>query len=211
MPKITEEQKRRFFNLYKQGFRAWPISRETGITRSHVNRILHEFNSGDFSWLDSGFRQQWKAISEDEKERIIKELSGSKMTWGEAVVSIVNKVKCGLISIGTQDALERVYSEWYAGDRAGNNIDTSSYCLDKKLISDILRALFVTQWFDEKVELTDDIVNAFFECTGGSMRKIKALYIEATQKYIIGRKKKHITVDGNFFREVALQRWATVF
>ena len=85
MPKITEEQKRRFFNLYKQGFRAWPISRETGITRSYVNRILHEFNSGDFSWLDSGFRQQGKAISEDEKERIIKELSGSKTTWGEAV------------------------------------------------------------------------------------------------------------------------------
>ena len=85
MPKITEEQKRKFFNLYKQGFRAWPISRETGITRSYVNRILHEFNSGDFSWLDSGFRQQGKAISEDEKERIIKELSGSKITWGEAV------------------------------------------------------------------------------------------------------------------------------
>ena len=85
MPKITEEQKKRFFNLYKQGFRAWPISRETGITRSHVNRILHEFNSGDFSWLDSGFRHQEKAISEDEKERITKELSESKITWGEAV------------------------------------------------------------------------------------------------------------------------------
>lgn len=132
----------------------------------------------------------------------------NQSTSFHSLVSIVNKVKCGLISIGTQDTLERVYSEWYAGDRAGNNIDTSSYCLDKKLISDILRALFVTQWFDEKVELTDDIVNAFFECTGGSMRKIKALYIEATQKYIIARKKKHITVDGNFFREVALQRWA---
>ena len=35
--------------------------------------------------MDSGFRQQGKAISEDEKERIIKELSGSKITWGEAV------------------------------------------------------------------------------------------------------------------------------
>jgi len=85
LPKITEEQKKRFFNLYKQGFRAWPISRETGITRTYVNRILHEFNSGDFSWLDSGFRHQGKAISEDEKERITKELSESEITWGEAV------------------------------------------------------------------------------------------------------------------------------
>ena len=85
MPKITEEQKRRFFNLYKQGFRAWPISRETGITRSYVNRILHQFNSGDFSWLESGYHDHEKAIPENEKRKIVQELSESDMTWSEAV------------------------------------------------------------------------------------------------------------------------------
>ena len=85
MPKTTEEQKKKFYNLYKQGFRALPISKKTGISRSYVNRVLHEFNSGNFSWLESDFRHQNKAIAESEKKRIIEELSESSISWGKAV------------------------------------------------------------------------------------------------------------------------------
>ena len=85
MPKITEEQKKKFYELYSQGCRSWLISRETGITRSYVNRVLHEFNSGNFSWLESDFRHQNKAIAESEKKRIIEELSESSISWGKAV------------------------------------------------------------------------------------------------------------------------------
>ncbi|MBR4478218.1 MAG: transposase, partial [Spirochaetales bacterium] len=85
MPKITKEQKLKFYELYRQGFRSWPISHETGITRKYVLRILHQFDSGDFSWLDSRYRNYEKAISEDEKVRIVKELSESVMSWNEAV------------------------------------------------------------------------------------------------------------------------------
>ena len=85
LPKITKEQKLKFYELYKQGYRNWTISRETGIARSHVRRILHQFDSGDFSWLDSRSRHHGRLISEDEKARIVKELSESEMTWGEAV------------------------------------------------------------------------------------------------------------------------------
>jgi len=85
LPKITEEQKKKYYELYSQGCRSWLISRETGITRSYVNRVLHEFNSGNFSWLESDFRHQNKAIAESEKKRIIEELSESSISWGEAV------------------------------------------------------------------------------------------------------------------------------
>ena len=85
MPKITEEQKKRFYNLYKQGFRALPISRETGISRSYVKRVLHEFDAGDYSWLKSDFRHQKTNISENEKKKIVKEMSESSISWGEAV------------------------------------------------------------------------------------------------------------------------------
>ena len=85
MSKITEEQKKRFYDLYKQGYRDWLISRETGVNRSYVKRILHQFDSGDFTWLDSRYRHQEKAISEDEKVRIVHEMSESNMSWGEAV------------------------------------------------------------------------------------------------------------------------------
>ncbi len=85
MPKITEEQKKIFYNLYKQGFRALPISKKTGISRSYVKRVLHDLDAGDYSWLESGFRHQNKAIAESEKKRIIEELSESSISWGEAV------------------------------------------------------------------------------------------------------------------------------
>ena len=85
MPKITEEQKRKLLNLYTKGFRYCRIAQETGIARSHVQRILYEFDSGDYSWLESGFRHQGKAVTEREKQRIAGELSETDMTWSEAV------------------------------------------------------------------------------------------------------------------------------
>lgn len=39
------------------------------------------------------------------------------------------------------------------------------------------------------------------------MRKIKALYEEATVEYIQNRRKRNITVNGAFFRDVAIRRW----
>ena len=85
MPKITEEQKQKFFELYKKGFRSGVITRMTGIANGYVLRILREFNSGNFSWLESGFRHHNQAIPENEKKRIVEELSESSMSWGECV------------------------------------------------------------------------------------------------------------------------------
>ena len=85
MSKITKEQKKKFYNLYKQGYRSKVITRETGITQSYVNRILLEFNSGNYSWLDCGYHHRGKTITEEQKAEIVKELSESNMPWGEAV------------------------------------------------------------------------------------------------------------------------------
>ena len=85
MPKIRKEQKQKFYELYKQGFRSHTISRETGINRSYVSKVISEFDSGDFSWLDSDFRHHDKAISESEKAEIAKELCEADISWGEAI------------------------------------------------------------------------------------------------------------------------------
>jgi transposase InsO family protein/transposase-like protein len=85
LPKITEEQKKKFYELYSQGCRSWLISRETGINRSYVLKVFHQFDSGDFTWLNSGYHDHEKAIPENEKRKIVQELSESDMTWSEAV------------------------------------------------------------------------------------------------------------------------------
>jgi transposase InsO family protein/transposase-like protein len=85
LSKITKEQKKKFYDLYKQGYRSKVITRETGITQSYVNRILLEFNSGNYSWLDCGYHHRGKTITEEQKAEIVKELSESNMPWGDAV------------------------------------------------------------------------------------------------------------------------------
>lgn len=85
MSRITEEQKKKFYNLYKEGYRSKVISRETGITPRYVRKVLLEFKSGDFSWLNSGFRHYEKTISEDERKRIVEEMSESSLSLNEAV------------------------------------------------------------------------------------------------------------------------------
>lgn len=132
-----------------------------------------------------------------------------------SLVTMVNKTKCGLISIGTQEAIDRVYEEWYAGDRAGEPVDTAKVCLDKELIGNSLKILFQWQWFDNRVDLNDpeifkDILDAYMDCTGGSMRKIKALYKAANEEYIKNRRTHEITVNGAFFCDVAIRRWPSL-
>lgn len=85
MPKITKEQKEKFYNLYKQGYRAGIISKTTGIANSFVKRIIHSFDSGDFSWLESGFRHYTKAVPEEEKVRIVQEIISTDLRLPEAV------------------------------------------------------------------------------------------------------------------------------
>ena len=85
MSKITKEQKKKFYELYNEGHRSRFISRKTGINRSYVNKIINEFNSGVFSWLNMDFRNHEKMISEEERILIVKELTKTNMSWGEAV------------------------------------------------------------------------------------------------------------------------------
>ena len=85
MPKITEEQKRKVYELYKEGYRRRVIVRMAGIADGSAAKIIREFNAGDYSWLESGFRHYEKSISEIEKIRIVKDLFESNMSWSEAV------------------------------------------------------------------------------------------------------------------------------
>ena len=48
-------------------------------------KVFHQFDSGDFTWLNSGYHDHEKAIPENEKRKIVQELSESDMTWSEAV------------------------------------------------------------------------------------------------------------------------------
>ena len=85
MFKITKEQKKEFYKLYKQGHRGEFISKVTGVSYSYAKKVVRSFDSGDFSWLNHSFRHFENVISEEEKRIIVRELSSTSMSWSDAV------------------------------------------------------------------------------------------------------------------------------
>ena len=85
MPKITEEQKKKFLELYKKGFRGEFIANQIGINRRYARRIVNSFDSGDYSWIESGFRNFDCTLTESGKVEIVKAISESETTWAEIV------------------------------------------------------------------------------------------------------------------------------
>lgn len=85
MPKITQEQKEKVYELYNQGYRGKKIGRLVGIDGSYAQRILRSFDAGDFSWLNSSFRHFEKAFTESEKEMIVNDFLNTHRTFSEHV------------------------------------------------------------------------------------------------------------------------------
>ena len=85
MSKITEDQKKLFLELYKKGFRGRYISGQVGMSKKYAESIIYSLDSGDYSWFDSSFCHHEKSITENEKARIVEEMSESEMSWSEAV------------------------------------------------------------------------------------------------------------------------------
>ena len=86
MPKITEEQKKRFLELYNKGFRSEFISKRIGINKRYAESIIHSLDSGDFSWVKDYKNRNYTNVPESERLRIVKDLSKSQLTWSESVL-----------------------------------------------------------------------------------------------------------------------------
>jgi len=55
------------------------------MNRRYARRIVNSFDSGDYSWLESGFRNFDCTLTESGKVEIVKAISESETTWAEIV------------------------------------------------------------------------------------------------------------------------------
>ncbi len=85
MSRITNEQKKRFLDLYRKGCRGRFIAKQIGMNRAYAQRIVHSLDSGDYSWFEKDANRSYANFPEKEKIRIVKEISESKLTWSEIV------------------------------------------------------------------------------------------------------------------------------
>ena len=108
----------------------------------------------------------------------------------DSLLTLVNDTKVALITVGTEEAYEKMYSSLRMCRRGGRNILAHGYCnfrknkdnVDKNDVNEryfrgMLTSIFKYQWFENRVKLTEDILNAFYEVTKGIIDQIITIYI----------------------------------
>lgn len=139
-----------------------------------------------------------------------------------SLLTLVNNTKVALISVGTEEAYDKMYSSLRLCRRGGNNICAHSYCnfrngkidrndFNERYFRTLLSLVFKYQWFDKRVEVSDDIVDAFYDATRGIIDQIIYLYIWVSVEYLSDAyADKKPVVDGDFIRKVAKKHCAKV-
>lgn len=94
----------------------------------------------------------------------------------EALMTLVNETGVAIAVAGTEDAYTRLFAKRRTARRTGVLIKANKYCNEIDKISNILSNLFSLQWTQQKIELTKEIIQAFYTCTGGVISDIVNVY-----------------------------------
>lgn len=113
------------------------------------------------------------------------DFKGQKENSFESLLTIVNKTKVALLTVGTEDALEKMYPNLRTGRRAGSFIDASRYCAMRTLFDFIVTDLLQYQWIDHKIEPTPEILDAFYQVTGGIIDQLIGVYMFTQIDYLL--------------------------
>lgn len=188
-------------NLYSK-----EISKQRGLGKQSekVQELIEKFKIG--------------CIILDEIQEI--SFDGIRENSFNSLLTIVNNTKVALITVGTEEAYSKMYGSLRLCRRAGVPISSQQYCnfrkngvidpnsSDERYFRLLLAGIFKYQWFDKRVILTEDIVNAFYDVTKGIIDQIITVYILIHIEYFKNNKRPRI--DGDFIRGVAKKRCGAV-
>ena len=116
------------------------------------------------------------------------DLQGHKENTFESLLNIVNQTKVAMLTVGTEDALEKMYPNLRTARRAGPLIEASKYCTNKMFFEYILKDLLSYKWIEKKISLTEEIVDTFYEVTGGIIDQLIGIYMFMQIDYLSSSK-----------------------
>lgn len=118
-----------------------------------------------------------------------------------SLMNIVNNTQVAIVLIGTEEAYSKMLPKLQIARRAGARIQASSYCESKKAFTLLCKQLFQYQWFDEWVELTDNIIDTLYRLTYGIVDQLVSLYIYMHIHYV--RLKNKPTINEKYINSVS--------
>lgn len=119
----------------------------------------------------------------------------------ESLMTLSNQTKVAMAVVGTEDARDKMFKELRTSRRLGTMVNGNMYCDNKNFFEFLVSQLFQYQWFDEPVELTQEIIDALYDVTKGIVDQLIGIYSCMHYDYL--EKKKRPVVDGAYIYEVA--------
>ena len=119
----------------------------------------------------------------------------------EGLLTIVNKTKVALVTVGTEDAYSKIFPNLRTARRTGNLVNAKGYCNNKKYFTEIVKGLMQYQWFDEIIEPTYEMVDAFYDVSKGIIDQLVGVYMFMQIDYI--RRNKKPIINGDYIHKIA--------
>lgn len=118
-----------------------------------------------------------------------------------SLLTLSNRTKVAIAVVGTEDARDKMFKELRTSRRIGIMINGNLYCESKDYFKFLVKSLFRYQWFDNPVEVTNEIVDALYDVTKGIVDQLIAIYSCMHYDYL--NKKTKPVIDGKYIRSVA--------
>ena len=116
---------------------------------------------------------------------------------------LANETKVAIILIGTEDAYSKMLPNLRTARRIGTIIRGSDYCANKEYFSYLVKSIFHYQWFDEKVEVTQEIIDAMYNNTRWIIDQLIGLYIDMHRAYLAVSPSHRPAVNAAFIEDVS--------
>lgn len=119
----------------------------------------------------------------------------------ESLMTLSNRTKVAVAVVGTEDARDKMFNELRTTRRIGTVINGNMYCDNKKFFTFLVSQLLQYQWFDEQIEMTEDLVDALYEVTKGIVDQLIGIYSCMHYDYL--ERKKRPTIDAKYVHDIA--------
>ncbi len=120
----------------------------------------------------------------------------------DSLLTLANRTKVAIAVVGTEDARDKMFNELRTARRIGNMINGNLYCNNKRFFEFLAKQLFMYQWFDEPVELTQNIIDALYDVTKGIIDQLIGIYLFMNVDYI-KREDNRPVVDAAYVYKTA--------
>lgn len=119
----------------------------------------------------------------------------------DSLLTLANRTKVAISVVGTEDARDKMFRELRTARRIGTMINGNNYCKNEKFFAFLVKQLFSYQWFNNQVEVTDEIVDALYDVTKGIVDQLIGVYSCMNYDYIKAKNKP--IINGEYVHKIA--------